>query len=106
MYMLAVDYLPLSTVEHTGFLHFCKKAVPLYSPLSRKTITGLLNDKYSVLKNVYKSRFQKLQNIAITTDIWTDVSVELYRRNISLFGRQVEICKQYNRSNTSKRKSH
>jgi len=78
MYMLAVDYLPLSTVEHTGFLHFCKKAVPLYSPPSRKTITGLLDDKYSVLKNVYKSRFQKLQNIAITTDIWTDVSVKSY----------------------------
>ncbi|XP_011702573.1 PREDICTED: zinc finger BED domain-containing protein 1-like, partial [Wasmannia auropunctata] len=78
MYMLAVDNLPLSTVEHTGFLHFCKKAVPLYTPPSRKTITSLMDDKYSVLKNIYKSRFQKLQNVTITTDIWTDVSVKSY----------------------------
>lgn len=78
MYMLAVDNLPLSTIEHTGFLHFCKRAVPLYSPPSRKTVTGLLDDKYSALKNVYKSRFRKLQNVTITTDIWTDVSIKSY----------------------------
>ncbi|XP_018366601.1 PREDICTED: zinc finger BED domain-containing protein 4-like [Trachymyrmex cornetzi] len=78
MYMLAIDILPLSTVEHTGFLHFCKKAVPLYSPPSRKTITNLLDNKYSMLKNVYKSRFQKQKHITITTDIWTDVSVQSY----------------------------
>lgn len=78
MYMIAVDNLPLSTVEHEGFRQFCKKVVPLYTVPSRKTITRLLDERYDALKKVYRTRFQRIQNITITTDVWTDVSMKSY----------------------------
>jgi len=50
MYMIAIDQLPLSTVNKEGFKYFMKIAAPLYDLPSRKTITHLVETRYTQLK--------------------------------------------------------
>ncbi|XP_066599447.1 E3 SUMO-protein ligase ZBED1-like isoform X2 [Prorops nasuta] len=72
LFMLAKDILPYRTVEKEGFLLLMKNIAPLYKVPCRKTITELMADKYSVLSNLVQSELDNIENLSITTDIWTD----------------------------------
>lgn len=70
--MIAKDNMPLSTTEKSGFKFFMNKALPLYKVPSRKSITNLIKSKYEVLSLLVKSKLSLVDNLTITTDIWTD----------------------------------
>ncbi|KAL4123342.1 hypothetical protein QTP88_015539 [Uroleucon formosanum] len=70
--MLAKDNMPLNTTEKEGFIHFMKKAAPMYKIPSRTTITNLIKTKYEVLSGLVKTKLSQIEFLTITTDIWTD----------------------------------
>ncbi|XP_066596242.1 E3 SUMO-protein ligase ZBED1-like [Prorops nasuta] len=55
LFMLAKDNMPYQTVEKEG-----------------KTITKLMEEKYDVLSTMIKNNLSKVENLSLTTDIWTD----------------------------------
>lgn len=72
VYMLVKDNMPLSSTEKDGFKYFMNKVIPMYKVPSRKTITQLINSKYDILSSQIKNKLSLVENITITTDIWTD----------------------------------
>ena len=70
--MIAKDNMPLSTVEKEGFKTFVNYTAPFYKIPSRKLITEKIEDKHRGLSNSVKNIFSKLNDIVLTTDIWTD----------------------------------
>ncbi|XP_029167113.1 zinc finger BED domain-containing protein 1-like [Nylanderia fulva] len=76
--MIAKDNMPLSTVEKEGFQIFIKCVSPLYTIPSRKVITSLIEEKYVYLSNLIKEQLSNVEDIALTTDIWTDVNTKSY----------------------------
>lgn len=70
--MIPKDNMPLSTVEKEGFQTFMKCVSPLYTIPSRKTVTSLIEEKYVYLSSLIKEQLSNIDNIALTTDIWTD----------------------------------
>ncbi|KAK3928033.1 Zinc finger BED domain-containing protein 4 [Frankliniella fusca] len=52
LYMEMKQNLPLSLSDGEGFKYFVSKAVPLWKPPSRRTITGLMEDKFEVLSSM------------------------------------------------------
>lgn len=71
--MITKDTMPLSTVEKEGFQTFMKCVAPLYSIPSRKKVTSLIEEKYTYLSSLIKEQLSKVEHIALTTDIWTDI---------------------------------
>ncbi|XP_058817549.1 uncharacterized protein LOC131680853 [Topomyia yanbarensis] len=84
MYMVAKDNLPLRTVERSGFLRFCKSAVPLYKLPSRRTLTRMLNNKFEVQKDAVREHLSAVDNYSLTADVWTDSC-----NNVSFLGMTV-----------------
>lgn len=78
--MIAKDNMPLVTVEKEGFKVFMKCVSPLYSIPSRKKISNLLEEKYVYLSDLVKEQLSNVEDIAITTDIWTDINMKSYLR--------------------------
>lgn len=76
--MVAVDYMPLCSVEKQGLRQFVKTARPRYSMPCRKTITELMSDKYDVLNIQVMSDIGKCPFYSLTCDIWTDISQKSY----------------------------
>lgn len=76
--MIAKDNMPLSMVEKQGFQTFMKCVSPLYTIPSRKMITSLLEEKYVYLSNLTKEQLSNIDDIALTTDIWTDINTQSY----------------------------
>ncbi|KAL4090646.1 hypothetical protein QTP88_025440 [Uroleucon formosanum] len=77
--MISVDYQPLSLVDNIGFLEYSKKLQPLYKPPSRKTLTmKLLPDEYNKIATILKSMLRSINNVSITTDMWTSDSNRAY----------------------------
>ncbi|XP_066584493.1 E3 SUMO-protein ligase ZBED1-like isoform X2 [Prorops nasuta] len=72
LFMLAKDMLPYRTVEKEGFLLYTNTLAPLYKVPCRKTITKLMAEKYNVLSDMVRSEICKIENLSVTTDIWTD----------------------------------
>ena len=70
--MVAKDHLALRTPEKEGFLYFAKKAVPLWKPPSRDTLTRLAELKYSDLQALVCKAISELPSMSLTFDIWTD----------------------------------
>lgn len=70
--------LPLLIVENEGFRHLMKTIVPLYTIPNRRTIARLINEKYNILKNRFKSNLKQDVSYTLTCDIWTDVSNQSY----------------------------
>lgn len=70
--MIVKDNLPLNTTEKEGFKHLMKNISPLYKIPGRKCMTKLIDDKYEALSLVVKNRFNKIENITLTSDIWTE----------------------------------
>lgn len=78
VFMIAKDNMPLSTVEKEGFQTFMKCVSPLYTIPSRKMITSLIEEKYTYLSNLIKEELSNVDDIALTTDIWTDINTKSY----------------------------
>ncbi|KAE9542433.1 hypothetical protein AGLY_003294 [Aphis glycines] len=77
--MITADYQPLSIVENVGFLEFTKKIQPLYTPPSRKLLTTkLLPDQYNVIYLKLKYMLENVNDVSITTDMWTSDSTRSY----------------------------
>lgn len=70
--MIVKDNLPLNTTEKEGFKHLMKNVSPLYKIPGRKSMTKLIDDKYEALSVVVKDRFNKIEHITLTSDIWTE----------------------------------
>lgn len=78
LYMIAVDRVPISTVENDGFRILMKTVAPLYHVASRRTVTKLMHSKYEMLKENYKASLQTATSYTLTCDNWTDVSNQSY----------------------------
>lgn len=77
--MIVADYQPLSLVENVGFIEYSKKLQPLYSIPSRKVLTSqLLPQEYNVILLKIKSILQNVNDLSITTDMWTSDSDKSY----------------------------
>ncbi|XP_060847297.1 E3 SUMO-protein ligase ZBED1-like [Rhopalosiphum padi] len=77
--MITADYQPLSIVENVGFLEYTKKLQPLYTPPSRKLLTTkLLPDQYNIIVSKLKSMLNNVNDVSITTDMWTSDSTKSY----------------------------
>ncbi|KAL4119982.1 hypothetical protein QTP88_012732 [Uroleucon formosanum] len=72
VYMLVKDNMPFWSTEKDGFKYFMKTVAPMYKIPSRKTITKLISTKYDVLAVQIKNKLSLVENITLTTDIWTD----------------------------------
>lgn len=70
--MIAKDNMPLATVEKEGFQAFMKVVSPLYKIPCRTTITRLIETKYDYLSSMIKNRLKTIENVCLTTDVWTD----------------------------------
>lgn len=78
IFMIAKDNMPLSTVEKQGFQTFMKCVSPLYTIPSRKVITSLIEEKYVYLSSLIKEQLSNINDVALTTDIWTDLNTKSY----------------------------
>lgn len=78
MYMIAVDKLPLSTVEAKGFKMLMKTTVPLYNIPSRKTITNMIEARYAIMKEQFAKTIEQVSSYTLTCDNWTDVTNQSY----------------------------
>lgn len=77
--MITTDYQPLSVVENSGFLEYTEKLNPLYEVPSRKALTSkLLPELYDEVKTKVTGMLDKVDNVAITTDMWSSESNESY----------------------------
>lgn len=72
LYMICTDYQPLSIVENEGFQHLLKTAAPQYKIPSRKTIGNLLENKFTAISKILRTKYKTLNSYCLTTDIWTD----------------------------------
>lgn len=64
--------LPLSFSDGEGFRHFASKAVPLWHPPSRRTMTRRMEDKYQVLSTLVRDTMAQLDSVCLTADCWTE----------------------------------
>jgi hypothetical protein len=55
-------------------LEFLKVAVPGYTPLHRSTVSSKLNQYYAEYRKNLKYTLEKVQNLAVTTDLWKNRS--------------------------------
>jgi len=73
--MIVTDYQPLSLVENVVFIEYSKKLQPLYSIPSRKVLASkLLPQEYNVILLKIKSILLNVNDLSITTDMWTSDS--------------------------------
>ncbi|KYM97822.1 Zinc finger BED domain-containing protein 1 [Cyphomyrmex costatus] len=70
--MILKDLQPLSIVEDEGFRRLLKILAPLYTVPSRMTITSRIDEKFVALSSIVKEKLTGIDNIVLTSDIWTD----------------------------------
>ena len=68
---ISKDMRPVSVVDWEGFLNLIHVAEPRYTVPCRKTVMGLIDQKYHVLKERIGNRVEQLSILLLTTDIWT-----------------------------------
>ncbi|KAL4111764.1 hypothetical protein QTP88_015653 [Uroleucon formosanum] len=70
--IIVSDYQPHSIVENVGFLEYTKKLQPLYSVPSRKLLTTKFQpQEYNVISSKLKLILENVNDLSITTDMWT-----------------------------------
>lgn len=72
VFMVCRDHMPICTPEREGFRYFAKKAVPLWKPPSRQTLTNMIENKFDVQKSAFIAKISEARNYTLTTDVWTD----------------------------------
>ena len=90
---ISKDMRPVSVVDGEGFLNLMHVAEPRYTVPCRKTVMGLIDQKYHVLKERIGNRVAQQSVLSLTTDIWTSRAGDGY---ISLTAHYVtddfELC--------------
>lgn len=76
--MIALDMLPLSFVEGSGFLQFMNTVCPEYTIPSRTVIQNRLGVTYDFVKREIMTGFKKFSYLSITTDAWSSLSTKSY----------------------------
>uniref|UniRef100_A0A7N0UF14 Uncharacterized protein n=1 Tax=Kalanchoe fedtschenkoi TaxID=63787 RepID=A0A7N0UF14_KALFE len=73
-YMIILDELPFSFVEHNGFRNFMSRCCPMFAmpshPTVRRDISEIFQDQRRILKLILKESNIK---VCITTDTWTSL---------------------------------
>ncbi|KAJ8958369.1 hypothetical protein NQ314_006430 [Rhamnusium bicolor] len=72
IFMICRDNQPISIVENEGFKELLRQVAPHYKIPHRSTITRMLESKYHFLSELIKEQLSKIENITLTTDVWTD----------------------------------
>ena len=78
LFMICKDLLPISTVEHEGFLALLEVLAPLYKAPSKKTMTKKLESRYDIMKQTFIKDLQDVDFYCVTCDNWTDCSKQSY----------------------------
>ncbi|KAJ8926495.1 hypothetical protein NQ314_021140 [Rhamnusium bicolor] len=94
--MICHDFQPLSIVEDEGFQKLMKVTALNYKIPSRKSFTNLLNKKYDVISNTYKTKIKNAYLYCLTTDIWTEPM-----NSKSFLGITVQIVENYKLSSAN-----
>ncbi|XP_026484617.2 E3 SUMO-protein ligase ZBED1-like [Vanessa tameamea] len=77
--MLATDFQPFSMVDDKGFRNFVRHINPNYRIPEKRTIRYELMPKlFNELKAKLKRILSDIDNLSLTTDVWTSNSMESY----------------------------
>lgn len=72
LYMICKDHQPFSIVENEGFKNLIKAVAPQYKLPSRTSLRRWLDNKYEVISETFKKKLSSIENLTLTTDIWSD----------------------------------
>ncbi|KAJ8961313.1 hypothetical protein NQ314_005962, partial [Rhamnusium bicolor] len=72
IYMIAKDNIPLKSTDKEGFKFLMKTIAPLYKMPGRNSVTQLIDTKYEALSLLIKNRLRRVEDITLTTDLWTE----------------------------------
>lgn len=73
VYFICKDNQPFSVVEDIGFKKLMKEVAPLYKVPTRNTIKARILQKYDVVSSKFKCLLKEIEDITITTDIWSEM---------------------------------
>ncbi|KAF2899429.1 hypothetical protein ILUMI_06747 [Ignelater luminosus] len=65
-------YQPFTIVENEGFRNLIKVIAPHYKLPSKTTLTRWVDDKYAALSTVFKEKLSNIENLTLTTDMWSE----------------------------------
>ena len=68
------DMRPINVVDGEGFVNLMQVAEPRYTVPCRKTIMGLIDQKFLSMKLHTKAQLGKQSYLSLTTDMWTSRS--------------------------------
>ncbi|CAG9827342.1 unnamed protein product [Diabrotica balteata] len=68
-----LDNRPINIVEGVGFKRLIKELAPLYKVPSRETFKKLMDTKYEVIANLYKTKFSEISHFSVTCDVWSEM---------------------------------
>jgi hypothetical protein len=74
--MIILDTQPYTVVEDRGFTKLISAAFPHYKLLSRTYFTNYISKLYDEKLIILHKELQNVQNISITTDLWTSINQE------------------------------
>ncbi|KAF2880126.1 hypothetical protein ILUMI_26046 [Ignelater luminosus] len=87
IYMICKDNQPLTIVENEGFRNLIKVIAPHYKLPSKTTLTRWVDDKYAALSTVFKEKLSNIENLTLTTDMWSEtMSMRSFLRITAHFG--------------------
>lgn len=77
--MITTDLQPASIVEDSGFQKFVSGLDPRYElPSRRKIMRNMLPSEYNSAKASLKKLLEEIEDIALTTDIWTSRQTQTF----------------------------
>lgn len=91
MFMICKDNQPCSLVENEGFKNLLKVTAPHYKIPSRTSVTRWLDEKYDALSTVMKNKLCCVEDLTLTSDIWSDLQMRSYLGVTAHFGIGIEF---------------
>lgn len=92
LFMICKDHQPFSIVENEGFRTLMKTVAPQYKLPSRTTLRRWLDDKYEVISETIKKMLSSIEDITLTTDIWSDtLNMKSFLGITAHFGIDIEL---------------
>lgn len=93
LFMICKDHQPFSIVENEGFRTLMKTAAPQYKLPSRTTLRRWLDEKYEAISETFKKMLSSIENITLTTDIWSDtLNMKSFLGVTAHYGIDIELC--------------
>lgn len=92
LYMICKDNQPFSIVENEGFKNLMKAVAPQYKVPSRTSLRRWLDAKYEAISETFKTKLSSIENITLTTDIWSDtLNMKSFLGVTAHFGVETEL---------------